>query len=210
MEAFQANCPRCHTKAAGFTVIHSFCADEGTGERLPLWDVFASCNVCRRAIVASFYADEMPSEASAGDLPLSAEIAPEPADTGAPAHTPTPIDRYFTQGRSSLQAGNYDAAGAMYRKALETALKKAFPEHDDERTLYTHIEAAKDNGGLTKELAEWAHEIRGLGNEATHEEEPFPQDDAQMLDQFTELMLTYLFTLPGKLKEARPAPANES
>ncbi|MCY4431299.1 MAG: DUF4145 domain-containing protein [Rhodospirillales bacterium] len=133
-------------------------------------------------------------------------IAPQHPKPGAPEHTPDAVAKFFRQGRSSLQAGHYDAAGSMYRKTLETALKNAFPNLSGDLTLYKRIEAAKEQGGLTEALADWAQRIRGLGNNAAHEEEPFDENDAKMLDQFTELMLTYVFTLPGKLAEARGAP----
>ena len=69
----------------------------------------------------------------------------------------------------------------MYRKSLETAMKLAFPKHPETLSLYQRIEKAKDDGGLTKELAGWAHEIRGLGNEAIHEEQPFSRRDSPPL-----------------------------
>ena len=204
MESFQADCPRCHTRAAAFQII----ATIGTDEHNPLWDVFASCNVCRRAIVATYRTPVSPDEMPSGSNPVPLEIAPGPSAIGAPAHTPDTVDHFFRQGRSSLQAGNYDAAGVMYRKALEIALKLAFPKHKDGLSLAKRIDTAKTEGGLTKDLAEWAHTIRGLGNEAAHEDDPFSQDDAETIDQFTELMLTYVFTLPGRLAQARGGTDN--
>ena len=42
-----------------------------------------------------------------------------------------------------------------------------------------------------------------LGNEAAHEEEPFTEGDARALHAFTDLVLRYLFTLPGMMAAAR-------
>jgi len=100
--------------------------------------------------------------------------------------------------------GNRDAAGAMIRKTLETALKAKFPE--SRGTLIKRIEAAEKDGALTRDMAQWAHQIRHLGNEAAHEEEPFSEDDAEDLRSFTDLLLRYLFTLPGMLEKARKKP----
>lgn len=71
---------------------------------------------------------------------------------------------------------NFDAAGMMFRKALETALREKFPEQSD--NLYAKIEALAKNNELTKDLAAWAHQIRLAGNEAAHEEE-FTEEQAK-------------------------------
>jgi hypothetical protein len=59
-------------------------------------------------------------------------------------------------------------------------------------------------------MKEWAHHIRRLGNDAAHEEEPFEEDEARGLQSFTELLLTYAFTLPGMLVERYPPAAPET
>ena len=98
-------------------------------------------------------------------------------------------------------SGNYDAAGSMFRKALDTGLKSKFPAIQG--NLKVRINEAAKGGGLTPELAEWAHQIRLGGNDAAHEEEPFSKHDAKDLGTFTYLVFQYLFMLPGMLKEAR-------
>jgi hypothetical protein len=55
-------------------------------------------------------------------------------------------------------------------------------------------------------MREWAHQIRELGNDAAHDEDPFTEHEAQTLQAFTELFLTYSFTLPGMIA-ARKSPA---
>ena len=56
-------------------------------------------------------------------------------------------------------------------------------------------------------MKEWAHEIRCLGADAAHDEDPFTENEAKSLQPFTELFLTYAFMLPGMLdakkKDAR-------
>lgn len=55
-------------------------------------------------------------------------------------------------------------------------------------------------GLITKDMQEWAHKIRLEGNEAIHELEEPTKEQAVELQLFTELMLTYLFTLPAKVR----------
>ena len=99
---------------------------------------------------------------------------------------------------------NWDAAGSMFRKALDTGLKRKFP--DMKGSLFVRIKKAAEKHKLTPDLAEWAHEIRLGGNEATHGEDPFSREAAQELYSFTELVLLYLFTLPAKLEKSRSQP----
>lgn len=104
--------------------------------------------------------------------------------------------------------GNWDAAGAMFRKALDTALKGKFPEIKGD--LHKRIEKAQEMRELTPALAEWSHQIRLDGNEAAHSEDPFSQEDAERLQTFTNLVLLYLFTLPGMLAKAQRASEGEA
>ena len=128
------------------------------------------------------------------------EVVPREPTIEAPLHTPDSVARYFVQGEDNLST-NPDAAGVMFRKALETALHVKF-RHLSGR-LIDRIDAAARQHKLTPEMADWAHRIRVLGNEAAHDDEPFARSDAESLSSFCRLLLLYLFTLPGMMQEAR-------
>ena len=130
------------------------------------------------------------------------DIFPSPLDTGAPTHTPDNVARFYEQGMDNL-ARNWDAAGTMFRKTLESGLKARFPDLNGSLSLSRRIREAADRHELTPDLADWAHQIRLDGNNAVHEEQPFSRKEAERLKTFTELVLQYLFTLPGMLQEAR-------
>ena len=131
------------------------------------------------------------------------KFAPSPPGTDALAYTPENVALFFKEGMANTPR-HPNAAGTMFRKTLETALKEKFPKY--EGTLYQRIQKAADNGKLACDMAKWAHHIRHLGNAAAHEEEPFSEDDARDLLSFTDLLLRYLYTLPGMLDKARGAP----
>ena len=57
---------------------------------------------------------------------------------------------------------NFDAAGTMFRKALDTAFTARFPELKGR--LVERIDGAAKSGALTQDMAQWAHRIRRLGN----------------------------------------------
>ena len=199
MAVFKENCPRCRTQNVAFTILHeTLCDQHGS-----FWDTFAQCGYCYRGIVATFetYNKREPSAAFGQSRLLS--IAPPLPDTGAPNYTPQNVARVFEQAMDNLPS-NWDAAGGMFRKALDTGLKSKFPKMKG--TLYARIEEAAKKQDLTPELAKWAHEIRLGGNDAAHEEELFSEKDAKNLAVFTQLVFQYLFMLPGMLSEARSDP----
>ena len=161
-------------------------------------DVFAKCGHCGHGIIAlfqggyssleKFYTDEIKG------------VYPAPPSEDAPLFTPERTKRFFQQGMSSLHIGNPDAAGAMFRKSLESGLNEKFSSN--ERNLIGKIKDAASKGLITDEMADWAHHIRISGNEAAHNDD-YTMEQARTLRVFTELVLTYLFELPGRLKDAK-------
>jgi len=129
-----------------------------------------------------------------------------------PEHVPQNVERFYIQGMDNLSRKNWDAAGTMFRKALDTSLKHLDPS--GKGTLQKRIDNLPPEHGVTPAMKQWAHEIRELGNDAAHEEDPFTGDDAKTLQAFTELFLTYTFTLPGMLvarkAAATAAPSTQS
>ena len=209
MSVFKENCPYCGTKSVAFTILHETLWSKGiknpsTRYQRHLWDVFSKCGKCARGIVATFETgnEKSPKPQLPGRSQLL-EIAPSAPDTGAPNYTPQNVARFFEQAMDNLPS-NWDAAGGMFRKALDTGLKSKFPKMKG--TLYARIEEAAEKQDLTPELAKWAHEIRLGGNDAAHEEELFSEKEAKDLAVFTQLVFQYLFMLPGMLSEARSDP----
>ena len=140
-----------------------------------------------------------PKDAPLEDIQIKA-VAPKPPSTAAPAFTPENVARFFEQGMENL-ARNWDAAGTMFRKALDAGLKDKWPEVTG--SLYDRIEKIATEGGLTADMKEWAHHIRLDGNDAAHEDQPMVASRARALADFTRLFLLYTFSLPGMLREAR-------
>jgi hypothetical protein len=106
----------------------------------------------------------------------------------------------------NLKRKNFDAAGTMFGKALDTGLKRLHP--DGKGTLERRIDNLPDLLGITPAMKEWAHQIRRLRNDAAHEEEPFSPEETATLQSFTEVFLTYAFTLPAMLEVRRAAAGN--
>ena len=197
---FSSHCPRCRTKRAGFSVLMKERFSEVSS---CFYETLAVCGVCNKAVVACFRDPHGRAQLQTANLHECrlAYLLPKPPESGAPRHTPDNIGSFFKQGVSSLNAGNHDAAGAMFRKTLDTCLKDKFP--DIEGRLEKRIKRAAEDHKLTPALADWAHHIRLEGNEASHGGEPYKEEQAREVKTFTELVLMYLYMLPGMLEEAR-------
>ncbi len=164
MLTFKAHCPHCGTRGVMFAIQNAATTSIAVapgGE----CDVFARCGHCDRGVVARYSCHVSESFTSPSELIKSEPtwIAPAPPDTGAPPHTPERAAEFYRQGMENLPQ-NPDAAGAMFRKALETALRERFPAHG-KMTLSKRIQTAAETG----DLAEWSHQIRLDGNCAAHD-----------------------------------------
>lgn len=187
-QVLKLDCPHCGIRQAAFTIGGQYDyagkLNSMTRTRPNCSTVLYICPGCSEAVVAS---------ARNGTI---TDLYPE-VESETPAHLPNEVERYFEQGVDCLR-GNYDAAGMMFRKSLEVGLGIKFP--DTKGTLANRIKALSANGALTQDLETWANHIRLEGNEAAHD--LFTKAQAEELHSFTDLVLTYLFTLPEIAKKA--------
>jgi len=185
-EVIEHDCPHCGIKIAAFTRRGSYEYQIRKGPALQEIEFRCThlfiCPKCREGIVASSLAGEIE------------QIYPE-IKRAIPAHLPANVERYYKQGLDNL-GQNPDAAGMMFRKALEIGLGQKFASYKG--SFNEVIKKAAANNEITKDISDWAHHIRKSGNSATHEDEYTPEQ-AEEMKHFTELVLTYIFTLPAKI-----------
>ena len=131
---FSADCPHCGTRSVGF-VIH-----DGVAENRPVYEVFAQCLYCKRAIIAVFNAQDFSHFGRDRELLMAiadkrspVRIFPTWNPPTAPQHTPDEVANYFLQGLNSLPIGSWDAATLMFRKTLDTAMKTLLPDSPPRR-----------------------------------------------------------------------------
>jgi hypothetical protein len=127
---------------------------------------------------------------------------PEPPKPQIPELIHPDIDRVYLQAeRNFVIEGNEEAAGMMYRKALDIGLKKI--DSSLKGMLGARIKTLAKDGRLTASIAEWSDDVKTLGNDAAHEEAAIGRDELAHLRDFTEMVLRYLFTLPNTVKKRR-------
>ena len=130
------------------------------------------------------------------------EFWPSPPQPEIPENLPPDIERVYLQAERNFPiVGNEEAAGTMYGKALDIGLKKI--DLSLSGMLGPRIKKLAAAGKLTSDIAEWSDNIRDIRNDAVHEEAPISRDELIALRNFSEMVLRYLFTLPGAVKKRR-------
>jgi len=124
---------------------------------------------------------------------------PEPI---IPENLPPDVAKAYLQAERNFSIlGNEEAAGMMYGKALDIGLLTIDPTLKG--MLGLKIKKLSEAGKLTSDLSEWSGQIRDIRNDATHEQVPISRDELAALRSFSEMVLRYLFTLPGAVKKRR-------
>ncbi|KRR25946.1 hypothetical protein CQ13_23265 [Bradyrhizobium retamae] len=134
------------------------------------------------------------------------EFWPEAPGPVIPENMPSDVERIYLQAERNFPTeGNEEAAGTMYRKALDVGLKKI--DVTVTGTLAARIKKLATNGKLTADIAEWADHVRDLGNEAAHEDAPPTREELTELRSISEMVMRYLFSLPAMVQARRQTPA---
>lgn len=130
------------------------------------------------------------------------QIWPAAAEPNVPENLPPDVRRIYLQAERNFPVeGNEEAAGTMYRKALDVGLKKI--DSDTNGVLAVRIKKLAGEHKLTPDIAQWADHIRDLGNDAAHEAEPPSRAELTDLRNFTEMVMRYLFSLPALVQKRR-------
>ena len=163
------DCPYCGTERVALRGMHFMPRDMEQHEFILL----LQCGHCYNGVVAKYQGRQFTHWMQAQGIMQPPELMgiwPKAKPLGAPGHLPDNIRNFFLQGIDSLGRNGYDAAGTMFRKSLDVALKRLHPE--GKGSLQKRIDGLPQELGITPAMKQWAHETRDLGNDAAHEEEP--------------------------------------
>ena len=134
-----------------------------------------------------------------------------------PAPLPGPVDSRipeqiradFIEAKQCKAIGAFRAASVMARRALQCiCLGKGAKENEK---LEKQIDWLLAQNIITKDLQEWAHEVRLVGNDAAHPKKPSEdtkilesdaEDILQLLEQFSQV----LYVAPALAAERRQRP----
>lgn len=164
---------------------------------------------CSRCLYATFldfvYRSDIPIEQQV--YPINPAVTPKacfpeyPEPKAAP-EIPTTIAAAFLDAQRVFNAGVYPATLA----ACCTTLDLLGAHYSIGGTLSRIIDGLQQQGLLIRSLADWAHTLRVLRNEAIHAGMAIPEVDARECLEFTTLVLELLFVLPARVERLRSAP----
>ena len=202
------DCPHCFKKDVYFNQ-KGYCEYHGLDKKRDLqFTVFFTCGNCDKGVLVtvlcksgsaapgSFHDNYMKSSSH-----IVEDTYPQKKVFAAPDHVPEDITYFYQQAVDNLKPGSWDSAALMGGKVLETTFKTKFPEVTGK--FYNRIETLANDHILIESMKEWAHEIRLVRNEAAHSTERIEEQDARDLMSFVEVLLMYIFTLPGMLANRR-------
>jgi hypothetical protein len=234
----QIDCPHCDTKKSGFSAQggfrrstkNSIQANHSTIYLCEDWYLM-SCGNCKKCITIQYTISKVASRPQDVSTVLTKhgspqengykyiEHFPKVRTIDIPEYVPEKIQVPFQQALSNISASNWDAAGTMARKTLELTTKdivRTKVENEEEvKKLITktwlkkRISALKELGFLTDGLEELAQLIKDEGDGATHDEEPYEENEARELIGYAQALLTYVYTIPGMVEAVKEKVAED-
>ena len=125
-----------------------------------------------------------------------------------PIHEKTPefLKQDLQEARNCFSIGAYRATGTMARRALQLCcIQKGAPK----KRLQEQVEWLLANQIITKDLKDWADEVRLTGNDAAHppqdstKDEIVTSDDAKDILTLLEEFIKVLYIAPSLAKERK-------
>lgn len=126
---------------------------------------------------------------------------PQAIQIDAPNSTPPRAAKFFIEAKEDFSRGRYETSAMNCRKVIDIATKNLHLKDEDK--LVRRISALRETGLITQEMADWAHIVRIDTNGAVHSDEEFSKEEVDQLLKFTEVFLTYSFTLPAMVSAKR-------
>ncbi|OGS40923.1 MAG: hypothetical protein A3K77_08580, partial [Euryarchaeota archaeon RBG_13_31_8] len=111
---------------------------------------------------------------------------------------PSNISKILQEAKITYSAQCYKASAVMSRRTLEAITAE---KGEDTGTLAKRIENLKAKGILDKNLADWATEIRLLGNSGAHFDpiNEITKEDANQIIIFIEEFIKYVYIIPSEI-----------
>ena len=193
-------CPHCGVASPEMTLIFQsklFIRPEGAyGHR---WAMY-QCNSCYLVILA---------QSDVGNAQTITVKSLYPTFYTPDAELPERVRTYIKQAADSLHAP--DGAAMLAGAAVDAMLKE---KGYIGGSVYSRTDQAVQDGVLTKEMAEWAHDVRLGSNRPRHADENDPHvslEEATQSVEFAKMLGHFLFVLPAKVSQkAKAAKISQS
>lgn len=141
---------------------------------------------------------------------------PPPGSADLQDAIPEELRDAYSEGIRSLGANAPRAAGVMFRRTVEGIVRnkgsaKAVAQLDNPDLPGALAIMAKEHT-LLPTLAEWAQEVRALGNKGAHFDpiEDVTREQADDLSQLVRALLRYLYEDPDRVRRMRESRASDA
>ena len=178
-------CPHCAVANPNLFKLHQLETNNHIGDRLRRWIIY-SCGSCGGVITA--WAPQFGLEVHEY-FPVSLSVKDD---------VPEKPRAYLQQALESIHA----PAGAVMlaASAVDSMLKlKGYTDG----SLYARIEKAVEEHLITKEMSQWAHEVRLDANDQRHADDSTnlpTAAEAKMAIDFATALAEFIFVLPSRVQ----------
>lgn len=134
---------------------------------------------------------------------------PPPGLADLDASIPPPIADAYREGIRAMWAQAPRAAAVMFRRTLEAIVKTSGSQTAKaaaEQNLASGLTTMADEGALDRSLADWAKEIRIVGNVGGHFDASggdVSAAEAEDLSRLLRELLRYLYEMPARITRSR-------
>lgn len=130
-------------------------------------------------------------------------------DTKLPSDIPADVASAYAEAAKSALADCPRASAVMARRTLEAI---AVDKGEREGNLAARLNAMSTRGLLHPTLADWAKEVRLVGNTGAHYDvlNPVTSEDAKQLLSFVRELMRYLYEMPADLARRRQGPTTQT
>jgi hypothetical protein len=133
---------------------------------------------------------------------------PPPGAADLDHSIPKEIAGAYQEGIRAMWAQAPRAAAVMFRRTLEGVVKLSGSDAAKkaaERDLASGLSVMANEGALDRNLAEWAKEIRIVGNLGGHFDlaDDVEPDEAENLSRLLREVLRYLYEMPARIRRTR-------
>lgn len=110
---------------------------------------------------------------------------------------PTDIDAVYSEARRCMAVNSFTGAVLLCRKLLmHIAVEK---EAEEDKSFAYYVNYLSENGYVTKGSEAWVNAIRETANEATHKIIHANRPEAELIVEFSEMILKNIYEYPAKL-----------
>ena len=151
------------------------------------------CNACQMPVLV---------------LENGAVIYPTPGAKPTDINVPKDLRADLDEAKTCFAAGCYRGCAVLARRVIQVAcIAKGAKKH----TLVDQIAELTAAGVITKDIEEWAHVVRWVGNDAAHPNaQPVTREDAEDCLSLAEQFLHIIFVTPAVAKARKSARGKPS